>query len=134
MNDTRLWRAVILAPLPVPVIYGLQLLPGGSWSWGWFLTIVVMGMLNSYVGMLVLGLPLFRLLQRIGWLSLPTLTFSGGLAGVVIFYLFIKLLTWSSTSTPFDWLQLIWGAAFGVSVALLFCLIAGVPFRRTKAR
>ena len=125
MDNARFWLAAVVAPWPVPLIISI-LFPRGPWS---FLA-VALGLLTGYMGLFVLGLPLFQLLQRIGWLSLPTLTLSGGLAGVIVFYFFGKVLNVLLTSSaPFIWIQLTWGAALGISVALLFGLIAGIPLR-----
>lgn len=85
-------------------------------------------MFTGYVSLFAFGLPLIYVLRRIGLLSLPFLTISGALAGAVVFVLYAKLFAFLlESSAPFDPLQILWGAALGFSVAILFGLIAGVP-------
>jgi hypothetical protein len=63
-----------------------------------------------------------------GWLSLVPLIGAGAVGGTLLFLLFFQLLGLAlGSSTPIEITQMIWGAGFGASTALIFSLIAGLP-------
>lgn len=45
---------------------------------------VAFALVGGYAGYFAIGVPLIHFLRRIGWLSLPTLVFSGAAAGIAV--------------------------------------------------
>ncbi len=83
------WRAVLLAPLasvPVVVLAGLGSSDAGLASdlgWGLFFGLVV-GLPGAYVGMLLLGIPAYFALTRLGLVRLWTFSGAGAMAALLL--------------------------------------------------
>ena len=134
MTKRRYQLAAVIAPAaPTLVLVGFGLANGESYS-PWFVLIVAFALIAGYAGFFAVGIPVIHLLRRMGWFSLSILTFFGALAGIAVLGVFGKLLgIVIGSSGPFDPSYVLsyvfWGAALGFTVALLFSLIAGIPFR-----
>ena len=86
--------------------------------------------ITAYVGLFAIGLPIMRALRRAGRLNLLSLTLCAVPAGVLAFYLVLRLLGFLlESSAPFELSQAIWGASHGAFVALVFGVIAGLTLR-----
>ena len=97
-------------------------------------SLVAFALVAGYAGYFAIGVPLIHFLRRMGWLSLPTLVFSGAAAGIAVLAGVGKLLgILLGSSGSFDLSYVLsyvsWGAGLGFAVALLFSLIAGIPFK-----
>jgi len=139
MTLRRTCIASVISPL-IPVVYlvSVSYVLGGVEAGRRDIALVLIFALSvSYLGFLVGGLPLIYLLYRARFLNFCALLIGGALLGAVIWYLSNTAFVWLLTSTrdgssllP----ELFWGMAFGVSVALPFGLIAGVPLRCARRR
>lgn len=95
--------------------------------------IVFFSLLFSYGGLLLIGLPLVLFLRRLGFLSIPMVVFGGAGLSVIVWYFVqfgLSYLLDSNFSFSISWLGFIWSALLAVSIALPFCLIVGIPWRR----
>ena len=134
MTKRRYQLAAVIAPAaPTLVLIGFALANGDSYS-PWLVLIVAFALIVGYAGFFAVGVPLIHFLRRMGWLSLPTLVFSGAAAGIAVLGGVGKLLgILLGSSGSFDLSYVLsyvsWGAGLGFAVALLFSLIAGIPFK-----
>lgn len=134
MAERRHRLAVLIAPAtPALVLIGFGLVKGELFS-RWFVLMVAFALVAGYAGYFAIGVPLIHFLRRMGWLSLPTLVFSGAAAGIAVLAGVGKLLgILLGSSGSFDLSYVLsyvsWGAGLGFAVALLFSLIAGIPFK-----
>jgi cellobiose-specific phosphotransferase system component IIC len=78
------------------------------------------------VVMLVLGYPLALLLKKSGKLSAFNLSVGAVLVGAVVAIVAVGTRPYGS----FDIKLTIFGGAVGLFTAIVFCLVAGIPFRR----
>jgi hypothetical protein len=116
------------APLAVVLFFVVQ---SRGWSFRselpWILGV---GAITGYVGLFAIGLPIMRALRRAGRLNLLSLTLCAVPAGVLAFYLFLRILGFLlESSAPFELRHAIWGASLGAFVALVFGVIAGLTLR-----
>lgn len=130
----RLLLAVFLAPWAAPAIVVLPgLIAAGGFPLRELAPVLGYGALFGYIGLVIAGLPAFYLLRRNHQLFLGRLVMVGFLAGLAVFYVFLRVLGIVLHSpSGFGWLDSIWGGALGIGVALSFGLIAGVPTRSRK--
>lgn len=77
------------------------------------------------VMMLVLGYPLALLLKKSGKLSAFNLSVGAVLIGAIVAIVAGELRRYGS----FDIRLVIFGGAVGLFTAIVFCLVAGIPFR-----
>ena len=137
MTKRRYQLAAVIAPAaPTLVLIGFALANGDSYS-PWLVLIVAFALIVGYAGFFAVGVPLIHFLRRMGWLSLPTLVFSGAAAGIAVLGGVGKLLgILLGSSGSFDLSYVLsyvsWGAGLGFAVALLFSLIAGIPIGRVN--
>lgn len=137
MTKRRYQLAAVIAPAaPTLLLIGFGLVKGELFS-RWFVLMVAFALVAGYAGYFAIGVPLIQFLRRMGWLSLPTLVFSGAAAGIAVLGGVGKLLgILLGSSGSFDLSYVLsyvsWGAGLGFAVALLFSLIAGIPFSRRK--
>lgn len=128
----RLCLAILLAPLvPLAIVYLMPLLleRGESEDYG-FKFFALLYLPFSYGAVFFVALPLFLFLRQRGMLNIPLMTVAGGLVGVLVWGGFTAIFSYlldSSSSFKFSWLNIAWGIGLGVSIALPFSLIAGVP-------
>jgi len=132
----RIYAAAFVAPWAAPVAVLLLRAAQGPASpyqsdvpW-----ILGFGVVTSYIGTLVLGLPLVVVLHRIHRLTLVPLLLCGSATGAVVFYLFLKVfaLMLGSPLATVRIRDLVGGTMLGVLVALVFGLIAGIPWRTPR--
>ncbi|WP_308366717.1 MULTISPECIES: hypothetical protein [unclassified Microbulbifer] len=127
MNNKRIILAFVFAPL-VPTIYFLGFMePVGK---NVILMLLVYSICFSYLPTLLLGLPLVSYLRKVHRLNLVNVVAIGAAGGMIVFYVFgfvfSAMLDSSKSVTPAI-SELIWGAILGMSVAIPFSLIAGIP-------
>lgn len=92
--------------------------------------VIVLSMLPSYVSCLLVGPAVVRALEKRNALSIVNIMILGAVFGAVAFYLygFLVAILLDSQQEIFPRLSdILWGAMFGISVSLLFGLIAGIP-------
>ncbi len=89
--------------------------------------ILLFALITSYLGTLVFGVPMVKLLQRFNFLNLPTLVFAGTLLGILLFYVGVFSLTLLLNSkSDFNTYTIIGGAISGFIVSLTFGLMSGI--------
>lgn len=133
MTETRFTVAAVTSPLVPAGIALAPMLQAESSQYN--MLAVALALLTSYLGVIVIGLPLVHLLKRIGWLNLPALAITGALAGIGVFALFLQGLgAMLESSAPLNLIQILWGAGLGLSAALSFGLIAGITNRPSSTR
>lgn len=132
MNKRRITLAFLMAPL-VPSIYFLSMMDFASKN-----TIVMMlfySLSFSYLPTIFVGIPLLLVLGRAGHLNILNVVIGGAIAGMIVFYVFglvfMAMLGSAGNIAP-SISGLIWGAISGISVALPFGLIAGIPMRKSE--
>ena len=129
-STPRLILAAFLSPLTPPcIVFSTIYASSATQPFGPSdARILIIVFFISYVGFTVCGLPCVLILRRMGWLSLVPLIGAGVLGGTLLFLLFFQLLGLAlGSSTTIEITQMIWGAGFGASTALIFSLIAGLP-------
>lgn len=132
MTKKRLVLAFIFAPL-VPTIYFLGFMAPAGENVAMMLLVFSIGF--SYIPTLLLGLPLVSYLRKTQRLNLVNVVAVGAIGGMIAFYVFglvfSAMLVSSKGITPAI-SDLVWGAIFGVSVAVPFSLIAGIPLSSSR--
>ena len=132
MRVSRLVLAAALAPLAAPVGLYLQgVIQTESFYFPIFSVVGLSGLVVSYLGLLLIGLPCFLVIKKLGLLNLPLLGLVGILAGVIVYFVFISLLFSSPSQalSSFDISSFLLGGLLGFSVALIFGVMAGVSLR-----
>ena len=89
----------------------------------------------SYLSCLIFGIPIMYFFKKRGCLNTVSISLSGALLGMLVFYLFgfVFSSTLGSSRILLPTLsELIGGSLLGLLVALTFCLIAGIPIRGNK--
>lgn len=130
MNESRVGLAAAVAPMAptVLVVVASMVLPYGFGNALFFA--ILFSMLTSYLGFFLVGLPLVHLLKRPGYLNFGTLAIAGVVAGVIAFAAFSLVFgLMLSSRGSFGVLGAAWGAGFGLLVAIVFGLVAGVTRR-----
>ena len=143
MNKRRFRFGIVIAPLIVPL--GIFIFGGAIQQSSWGILAIMISAFFSYFGMFFIGLPLIYLLRRIGWLNIPMLVLSGALGGCVIIYaysIFMAAFLTAGSSIPFDfivasgslkWSLIFFGASLSAVIAVVFGIIAGIPFKLIRA-
>lgn len=129
MNRRRLLLAAALSPL-VPVV----LFTGGALAAGQLpvqaqvvALMLIFALPTSYAGLLIFGAPLFVILRRREALSMPPFLLAGAIGGGVMLAAVTALLSRiQGAPRTFDLMSIALGIGFGLSVSLLFCIIAGI--------
>lgn len=139
MSDHRKVLAVLLAPLAAPALAILiPVVQSRSWPFHYEVPVIVFSAtLMGYGGFFLIGLPSILLLRRFGWLNFPVLIVCGALSGIIVFNVFLVLLSTLLGTAEYYRPSLsgtLWGMTIGASVAALFGLIAGITScsRRTR--
>jgi hypothetical protein len=118
----RLTTGFIAASMIVPAFFAVLMgLAGGP---PWFFQVLLVGCTISVPAILVFGLPLYVILQRIGWLSLPVLLVGATICGAATSILFQLLYALTTAGPETIYLvgrpgYLFFGASGGIS-ALTF--------------
>jgi hypothetical protein len=136
MLNLRMWLTSILAPLAPSVFFLFALHPSTVRVTALMLAL---SLLFSYVPCLLLGLPLIKFLEWRRSLSTMRLAICGALIGAVVFCTFGFVLSGlldSSVDAASNIRESVAGALLGLSVAILFGAIAGMPLfaRGSKQR
>jgi hypothetical protein len=132
--SVRLVAATVLSPCVAPILaFVLYPVPPSNGAFGW---ILVSSLVFAYAGLITLGLPLVWLLGRLKRLNIVSIALSGAVAGVVLFYGFLMLLSLPQPLPlkPFGIGGVVLGAGFGFGIALTFALIGGLTLRSTGCR
>ena len=140
MDKTKFVLATLASPLSVPVALTLipVLINGGKWPFNSsdIRIMLIVSTLVSYLAAVLVGVPLWSFLKRIGRLNVSTLAFAGAIAGIVVFYLFVisfaallgAPLILSGKEFAYT---AVWGGGLGFLVSLTASLIAGLGACRT---
>lgn len=136
MEDLKLGKALLLAPLIAPFMYMVgvyifsQSVPTGIkdvLSALFFVSAFALPV--SYLGTLIIGLPLVVWLKSKGTLTANNLMLGGSLAGGVVFTGFVLLLAGFDLEV-LELPQLVWylaaGGALGAGVSYTFSVISGI--------
>jgi hypothetical protein len=133
MTESRFGLAAAVAPMAptVLVVAAAILLPHGFGNALPFA--IIFSVPTSYLGFFLVGLPLIHLLKRKGYLNFSTLAIAGIAAGIVAFAGFsvvFGLMLGSRSS--YGAVGAAWGAGFGLLVAIVFGLVAGITRRSSR--
>jgi hypothetical protein len=127
MNESRFKLAMVVAPIApvILIVFAHLFLPYGFGNA--FPLAVIFSLATSYLGFFLFGLPMLSLLRRSGYLNFGTLLAAGAVAGMVAFaaFLFVFGLL-LGTPGSYGLLELGWGVALGLVVAILFGFVAGI--------
>ena len=129
MDSHRLRLAATLSPLVPGAFFAVLLFyfGGPSTPFGLVGLILIFAIPVSYTGLALFGLPLFLMLKKRDALTIVPFLIVGTSGGMVMFMVFSLLLSLLlGTSYKFGFDQIAWGAGMGFSVALTFCLLAGI--------
>ena len=134
MSRNRLVIATAVAPLALLVGFvAIDIATGQSLSFSWSLLIggYIVGF--GYMGMIILGLPIFFVLRRANLLNWFSLLAAGAIAGILVIFIAGDTLgRLLGSSAPFDLISIAWGALSGLIVAFSFSAIAGIKFRKNN--
>ena len=120
-------RALGIAPLiPVVLMIFLPIVFGDNFNEIWLL-VIGSNLLISYLATIIIGMPVFYVLERISQLNLWSLSLCGIVFGAVLLTLLASM-TYNLDGSDLA-LLIFWGGCFGLLVALPFGLIAGVKAR-----
>jgi hypothetical protein len=138
-KPNRILAAIIVAPLTVPVlIIFISIALAGFSTFPEVGGVALLSIPISYIGFLVLGLPSFIALQRVGRVTIWMLLITGAVWGVITMHSFITYMFGVSSwqyATLGNTLQLaLSGAGLGLCVSATFCFIAGITRRSTRTR
>lgn len=130
MRDKRVVLAFLIAPL-IPSI--LLYVVAGDIGKNWVIMMLLFSVFFSYLPSLLFGIPFVLWLQKKNRFNLINVMIFGAVAGMMVLYvfrfIFAAILDSSASLVP-GISDLIWGAILGISVALPFSLIAGIPMKK----
>ena len=116
--------ALAVTPLLVPIVFVVFAIFEGSSIWNTFG--VLLALVFSYLGMLVVGLPVIFWLKNKEKLSLIYLIFVGGIVGAMVWNTFLFSLGFLLDSTAqLSVVSLFGGALIGAVHGLVFSLLSG---------
>lgn len=131
-HKTRMKLAFLLAPI-VPSLFMVVLLYSSGYK-----AVILALMFSipiSYFSCFVFGFPIISYLKKKQRLNIINIVLSGALLGAIVFYIFgfgFSALLDSYRHPLPNLVELVSGAVLGISVALPFGLIAGLPFFKIK--
>ena len=126
LNKKRVISGAIIAPWTSVIVLFLSGLSDGN-SPQMDTLIYLIALITSYLGTLILGMPLVYFLGRFKCLNLPILVLSGSVLGIFVWYLFSIFLGYMlSSSVSFELKNIIGGIFFGSIISICFGLIAGI--------
>lgn len=136
MNKRRMLLALVIAPLiPVLAVILLPALLGQKIFGNWLPFAILSGLVTSYLGAIAFGGPLISLLRKFGRLNIISVSLAGAASGAVVLCLFMNLFGLMLGSQPsVNSVTLVWGAGLGLTVAIFFCLIAGITSHSSSSR
>ena len=129
MNRRRLLLAAALSPLvPVALFVGGALAAGQLPAQVQVITLtLIFALPTSYAGLLIFGWPLFVFLRRRDGLSMPPFLVSGAIGGVAMLAAVMALLSRiQGVPLAFNLMATAFGIGLGLSVSLVFCIVAGI--------
>jgi hypothetical protein len=138
MNPLRISIGILLAPwaTPAAIVVHDVIRAGGSWPYQYELAWILMfSVITSYLGLIILGLPLTFLLARFHRLDFLKLIVLGVLTGavtIIVFQISFPKLLGSTVIFKLDQNLLLAGGGLGALTAATFGVIAGVPLRRNN--
>lgn len=116
--------ALAVTPLLAPIVLVVFSIFNGSSTWNTFGFLV--SLVFSYIGMLVIGLPVILWLNNKDKLSQIHLILAGGVVGVVVWNTFLFFLGFILANTAqFSFVTLFGGALIGAAHGLVFSLLSG---------
>jgi hypothetical protein len=135
-HSRPLWVATIVTPLVIPLAYFLVLVAAEfagehSSSESVFRAIGILYMVGlplAFGAMCLVGLPLVLLLRSQRMLTSGYVLIGASVIGVLTVAAFTGLVdgSWHPILT-------LWGLGLGLFAGVVFCLIAGIPFRQPRA-
>ncbi|MFL1407370.1 hypothetical protein ACJO2E_18655 [Marinobacter sp. M1N3S26] len=136
MNKRRMLLALVIAPLiPVVAVILLPALLGQQIFGNWLPFAILFGLVTSYLGAIAFGVPLISLLRKFGRLNIISVSLVGAASGSVVLCLSMNLFGFMLGSQPsVNLATLVWGAGLGLTVAIPFCLIAGITSHSSSLR
>jgi len=128
----RFILSLIITPLIVSIVAYLTeiVFSGQTPSMRLIISMIPIFYVFTFIGLIVLGLPVYYFLKKIKRLNILFLIISGGLFGIIYMILFTFVL--SGKISSFDWTSAFPGFLMGASTALVFGIIAGIPFFRKQ--
>ncbi|MCU7960382.1 MAG: hypothetical protein KZQ58_10370 [gamma proteobacterium symbiont of Bathyaustriella thionipta] len=130
MTNKKTIKAFLISPVVAPFVYFLgavvlmTISTAKAGYLGAFVFIMSIGLPISYFSTLVLGFPIYKVLERTGYLSPASLIFSGAITGALVFLIFISSLGRADFETSEIIKILFFGAIMGASVAFTFGKLA----------
>lgn len=129
----KLWKGLLVAPLVPAAVIGIfvafQNFSASMW-------VMLFAVPFSYVGTFLLGLPLIKLLDTLGKLTVCYLALTGVAFGAFVFYMFSDFFQYLM-GTEIDWSPtiggLVAGGFFGFMVAATLGVIAGYPLLKPRS-
>jgi hypothetical protein len=138
-HSRPLWLAALLTPFALPISYALMFMVGNAARGRDLMSeeatralsaLVLFGLPISLVVTFLLGLPFAFVLRSKGWLNMPVVCGAASIAGIVAFRVFMLIL---GGMEKVGILEIAISAAIGLFMGIVFCLIAGIRFRRAAA-
>ncbi|HEY6124266.1 MAG TPA: hypothetical protein VIV63_06420 [Steroidobacteraceae bacterium] len=132
-----LWFAALVAAVSAPLAYWIVLAAIELWIGGGSISDVIMRTLGmvamigvpvSIIAMFVFGYPLALLLRKLGTLSALSLCTGAVVIGAAFAAGIAKMFF---PTNPVDVVTPLLGAATGLFAGIVFCLVAGIRFRRS---
>ncbi len=130
MKTYKVWRAVLLSPFVVPMLLAVIVIFDAPEAVGIAVLFFVFGSLYTIPCVLLVGLPLFRLLEHFDHLSLAALGAVGFVAGLLSFSLIGFPFEYSSFKSAGE--VILWGGLPGMVTALAFGGFAGVGLQSER--
>jgi len=129
----KLWKGVLIAPLVPAAVIAIPLAFQNFSASMW---VILFAVPFSYIGTFLLGLPLIKLLDALGKLTVCYLALGGVALGAFVFYIFSNFFQYLM-GTEIDWTPkiggLVAGGALGFAVAASLGVLAGYPLLRPQA-
>jgi hypothetical protein len=135
-HSRPLWVATIVTPLLTPLAYFLVLLaveftgdhPSPESVFRAIGILYLVGLPLAFGAMCLVGLPLVLLLRSQGMLTPGYVLIGASVIGVLTMSAFTGLMggAWDPVLT-------LWGLGLGLFAGFVFCFVAGIPFRETRA-
>ena len=140
-NLTKTWKAGLISPLVAPALYfvGVLLFTETATSArevsSAFFGIMFFGLPLSYMGMVILGIPYYRLLEKNNWMSLTKLVVGGTVFGAAVLGLFAAAIVgfdgmWRVESIG----TFAIGGGLGLAVSFVFGKMIGITRRSSGHR
>ncbi len=131
-----MWNRKMLAFLLAPIFPSIILLfIFGLTELKWILFLLLFSIPFAYLAILAVGIPLVFFLRKRNSLNALSVTLGGAIGGIAVFYVFgfvFSAILGSPKSIFPSLSELLSGGLLGISVALPFSLILGIPLLSSK--